>query len=464
MKLTQFRIDGLFGDRRVTLQVDKKALILVGPNGLGKSSVANMFYFTISRQWTRLLDYNFKSITLIIDDEEITFKRDEVSGLLKLSQVLGSSGSRANNMIQKLISSNLFNTFIEASLSSTNDRTRYADILGIPRAEVRMFQRYLHRKINSEDDLFAAPRVRLEEQLAKAIPFRVLYLPTYRRIERDMRDVFPNLEERYRQLGGTVGPIEAGRSGNFYVELVNFGMEDVKRNIQKVTQDLRGYSLSQYNNLSASYLRDVIRGKADQYDSRDLASLNDNDINAILNRVNESALSKDDKILLQKRIKEIQAQTKAKTRSEDRYLAHYFSRLVSTTNDIVRNERNVAAFVNVCNAYLRPSKYFDYDEVSSTINIYDDRDQILDLSVLSSGEKQIISLFSHLYLEDALSKIIIIDEPELSLSVPWQRRFLLDIIESGRCDFLLAVTHSPFVYDNGLKPNAMDLRKLTERA
>ena len=46
---------------------------------------------------------------------------------------------------------------------------------------------------------------------------------------------------------------------------------------------------------------------------------------------------------------------------------------------------------------------------------------------------------------------IIIDEPELSLSVPWQERFLNDILNLGKCSGLLAVTHSPFIFQNNLR-------------
>jgi predicted ATPase len=43
-----------------------------------------------------------------------------------------------------------------------------------------------------------------------------------------------------------------------------------------------------------------------------------------------------------------------------------------------------------------------------------------------------------------------IDEPELSLSVPWQRQFLVDIVQGKFCSGLMAVTHSPFIYENEL--------------
>ena len=50
-----------------------------------------------------------------------------------------------------------------------------------------------------------------------------------------------------------------------------------------------------------------------------------------------------------------------------------------------------------------------------------------------------------------------IDEPELSLSVPWQRQFLVDIKQGDFCSGLIAVTHSPFIYENDLDKYAHSL-------
>lgn len=74
----------------------------------------------------------------------------------------------------------------------------------------------------------------------------------------------------------------------------------------------------------------------------------------------------------------------------------------------------------------------------------------MELSNLSSGEKQIVSIFSLLYLTNEKNYMVLIDEPELSLSVKWQRFFLEDIKNSISCKGLIAVTHSPFIFDNSL--------------
>lgn len=79
------------------------------------------------------------------------------------------------------------------------------------------------------------------------------------------------------------------------------------------------------------------------------------------------------------------------------------------------------------------------------------------MKCLSSGEKQIVSIFSQLYLELDCKSLILFDEPELSLSLYWQQMLLPDIMESNKCMFMLAVTHSPFIYDNALRDSAVAL-------
>lgn len=64
--------------------------------------------------------------------------------------------------------------------------------------------------------------------------------------------------------------------------------------------------------------------------------------------------------------------------------------------------------------------------------------------MLSSGEKQLLLLFCNTLIARERSAIFIIDEPEISLNVKWQRRLLkalLDFISGSNVQFLLA-THS----------------------
>jgi predicted ATPase len=50
--------------------------------------------------------------------------------------------------------------------------------------------------------------------------------------------------------------------------------------------------------------------------------------------------------------------------------------------------------------------------------------------LLSSGEKKILAIFSAVLLGEQ-DGILLIDEPELSLSIPWQDRLVEDISSFG---------------------------------
>ena len=460
--IRQFNIQGLFGTKNVSLEIGEDCLILVGPNGVGKSTVINIFYFFISRQWSRLLEYKFEAISIEFDDTEIIAHRNDITGLFEVGRIFSDKGPRTRNRLiyERLADTGVLEEFVGHTRVTAGDRSRYAELIGVSSSEITMFHRSLQRRMTAnEDDLFRAPRLNLEKTIAEAFPSRTLYLPTYRRIEKELGEIFPEMNRRYLEYTGHELTSDTKRSSDHYVDLVSFGMEDVKINLARTGRSLKDYSLGKYNDLSALYLRDVIREKASEYTVAEISSLNEEDIVDILSRVSETALSGQDKRLLMLKIQEIQHQDRSSVSENEKYLAHYFSRLVKVTDEIRLKEKNISSFVNVCNTYLNPQKYMIYDEFEYKVTVYDSDQHEIDLSLLSSGEKQIVSVFSHLFLDESLEQIVVIDEPELSLSVPWQKMLLADILNSEKCAFVLAVTHSPFIYENSLREYAKDIRQ-----
>ena len=59
--------------------------------------------------------------------------------------------------------------------------------------------------------------------------------------------------------------------------------------------------------------------------------------------------------------------------------------------------------------------------------------------------------------------IVLFDEPELSLSIYWQENLLPDIIESGNCMFLMAVTHSPFIFGDKLQKYTIGMHEFIKK-
>ena len=66
---------------------------------------------------------------------------------------------------------------------------------------------------------------------------------------------------------------------------------------------------------------------------------------------------------------------------------------------------------------------------------------------LSSGEIQLVVILTHLYFNPEVEKanVFIIDEPELSLHVQWQQKFVDGIIEASEETQFILATHSPTI-------------------
>jgi hypothetical protein len=349
-------------------------------------------------------------------------------------------------------------TFIKIEDFRPPEMRRFADILGSPMSVVRDIQSIL-RSIPIES--LQPPALRdLSGALSHEVGSQILYLPTYRRIEKDLRFIFPELDEDVFRYQRRIG---LSRRSDHYVELVSFGMEDVERSVRETLERLKEEARTALNGLAGSYLRDVIRGSADTYDRESFREIDEQTISDTLDRVEERTLPASDKERLRGFVQQLRQRGRGRLRVQDRYLAHFFSRLMDLTKQLRAREHPIRAFASVCNNYLEGKQIY-YNDKDYRIDIRLSDDRAIDLSNLSSGEKQIVSLFSHIYLTIDKRFLVIIDEPELSLSAIWQKQFLVDILQSNRCDSLIAVTHSPFIFDNNLQDQSADLRSFMHQS
>lgn len=68
---------------------------------------------------------------------------------------------------------------------------------------------------------------------------------------------------------------------------------------------------------------------------------------------------------------------------------------------------------------------------------------------LSSGEKQLLLLFLVVFLQRKQNSVLLLDEPEISLHLSWQRKLIDTLREINPNCQLIIVTHSPSIYGDG---------------
>ncbi|OIQ86879.1 hypothetical protein GALL_312770 [mine drainage metagenome] len=439
--LERFQIIGLHGRKNVDVVIKENTLVLVGENGSGKTTFLRILFHFLSGRWLSLVQFRFNSIVATIGGAEYGISHEELVKAFKgvdrrfLAEIPPPLRRKVMELLEK---GDLERVAIELERAGG----RYA----IP-PEV------LLRQLEFFETPARGVKKELQETITRiqeAIQAQVLYLPTYRRIERELSSIFEGVDpddfRRHRNR------LRQNDSGEAYIELVEFGMKDVEQAVDRTLERLKEFARESLNNLTLGYLGDVVNREYQNVGMKEIADVSEDTVRAVLDRIHESILTKTHKDHLFGVINS--ARSADAPTEHEKIIYHYFLKLLGFQQSLQQNEQQISAFCDLCSEYI-VDKRFLYDSQTFSFSIVPtgllQADRSITLSDLSSGEKQIVSLFSHLYLSGQQNFFVLIDEPELSLSVPWQRRFLQDIRAGKFCKGLVAVTHSPFIYDNDLR-------------
>lgn len=289
----------------------------------------------------------------------------------------------------------------------------------------------------------------------------IIYLPTYRRVEKRIRYVNER-EYRRRPIYGSYRFTTKVFKDEQAIEIAKTGMDDVDYFIQIELDDIHKKFDISASRLNYECFKGILNKTSDSV-AYDNGILSDVEIEKVFGSITKDILSPEETTQIKQRLISIQKMDPHDYQTYDKIVYYFYSMLHDRLLQLKENENVILSFFNACNAYLG-NKKFIYNETDYSYDIVVSdgiTERKIDLEHLSSGEKQVVSVFSYLYLSPLDKSIILIDEPELSLSVPWQKKFLLDISRGTQCAGLISVTHSPFVFDNELRRYAHALEEFT---
>ena len=435
--IKSFSVYGLFGTNDVHIKFNENIKILIGENGLGKTQVLNLFYYTLTRNFFRLSEFNFDKLVLTFSKgKSIEISKESVNDLVQetykhpmVKDIISDIGFAQFEMLRNKFVHNKGNWGkIEDQLLFSNNKLRNKYPIH------RIFRVFEELEINKQT-IFSSHiehcKTEINNQL---LGIDIMYFPTFRRVEEDLHNLGYDEEELHLNQENT---------------LIQFGMDDVQKRFNKIENTIDKLLKEGLAQFTKDILSIVIDDTAPS--NIILDKISENDIDIILSRVGN---------LLPQSQKEAVKDIVSKKQLKNPLSVYLLQKLIDIYEKQKELDNSVKIFRDVCNKYLINKQVF-YDE--SGIKIYiksESTNAEIALSKLSSGEKQIISIFSKIYLSDSNKRFIVLfDEPELSLSMTWQMQLLPDIINSKKCDFLLAVTHSPFIFDNELSKYAVGLNE-----
>ncbi len=292
--LTAFKVIGLHGHKTANVPLRNNRLILIGENGTGKSTIANLIYYFLTSQWSRLLQYRFRAIEASLNGHQIVITTEQLEKHIRGRFAGEHLSSRQRHWARYF--SELPRQRLE-ELAANDILLREAMRgSGLPYSTSReMVLLTLHERSESSEI------EKVAEQISSLVSEQFLYLPTYRRIEHDLQWIFRSgdidIDELRRSL--------AGRGAEGYVELVHFGMEDVEQKFQMRMVQLKESLRAGLNKLTGSYLRDVIQGVHTQVNFADLKKVELPVLDSIFTRISDETLPQSDKEFLKDRVKRI---------------------------------------------------------------------------------------------------------------------------------------------------------------
>ena len=457
-----FEISGLNGFKTLTLQTPTCVRIVVAENGTGKTTLLNAMYMVLTRRLAKLYSLNFNKITIQFEGAE----KFEVSK----SELFPADA--------KPQSASAFLELTEYGVTEDQLYELYTEMgPGFDARAVRnhpIFNKVYHECPYDQPEtvrLFrkAMPSIERTQVYSGFLNYitkgmgglEVLYLPTFRRIEVENTS-FEKHQSRHRGLFDQRGTLNESDE-----TLMWFGMDDVEEQLENIKSTIQSETFTAYSHLSVRSLEDLLSPETKKpepipTDNKILG----NQLRLVLARLGHAEGQAGAKIL------DI---IDSGLINLDHYdnLRSYLFQMLEIYTSTQKDEQSIEGFVKVINKYWLASafesnsqaeKTFVFDKMSLDIDIRTPySSNPIKLAQLSSGEKQIVSIFAKLHLQKDKRFIVLIDEPELSLSMAWQKLFLPDILESPSCEQLIAITHSPFIFENELDAYAQPLFVSYER-
>ncbi|WCT13489.1 AAA family ATPase [Mucilaginibacter jinjuensis] len=374
MEIQKFEIIKLYGAKNWDLVIKNNRLVIVAENGAGKTTVLRLLYLFLSKQWGKLIEYDFEAITATIDNVSYSFTKDEYD-VKKIPQ------SFINLAVRKYP---IYKDFLETKLVSYTPQQLFTDDL-------------VAKEIESKYDVPLSLVYSLIAELSRhefdndryKWQSNLLYLPTYRRIERDFNSLYGDISKRLEQMLRQTIPS------------INISIKKQKEESESGTSELENELLKIFDTLWQNRDFERWQGKTERSFYMELIEFGMDDV--------------------QFRISQI----------------------------VEKQPARVQLFLEKCNKYLSRNKFLELSKSGKQLILRYKEFDSRDLNILSSGEKQIISLFSYL-LDEPEKLLVFIDEPELSLSMSWQEMILTDI-EDFKIGGLVVATHSPFVISENFK-------------
>lgn len=424
LRLKRFVVEKLYGIYDYDVSFHDDVTFLYGSNGCGKTTILNIITFIITGNIFRLLNYNFTSMALYYtkDNEEkiITLKTNDDNSI-NIEFMNNEYIFKAMDFNREIIDTSKLQNV--SSIEESNYFNFYPWLHEIKRT-FRFVFLPLSRNNNIMSDFFDEERYAIRNSLRsrKLSP-----------LEHSLNFVKQMIRDHYIQTSSQINNINEEFRNKMFTTLFHFYQNnhvDFNVNIdfysskEKLTKTFNDFGI----------MTDEFKKDIDMFYKKFQSTLDDYE-SATKSKENISAISQKISILVSNyaRIQQILELTQ----------------IADDMNIEKENAlKDIRLFLSVIN------EFFNHGECKKEV-IIDNQGRVyftvnncsepIFVNKLSSGEQQLFIFFAYLIfkLNDNMQSIFIIDEPELSLHLSWQRKFVEAVLNTSSNIQLIFATHSP---------------------
>lgn len=130
---------------------------------------------------------------------------------------------------------------------------------------------------------------------------------------------------------------------------------------------------------------------------------------------------------------------------------NYRMRALNYPEESERISRRIDLLFKEINGYFKESDKSIAIERDTNMLVFKEGvdQQPITLSMLSSGEKQLLLILLTVFLMDERPAVLLMDEPEVSLHIEWQERLIKSLRKLNKNCQLIVTTHSPSIFASG---------------
>lgn len=413
----KFRINRVYDiyNLSISIEENQNIVILIGPNGSGKTTLLRMFEYALNLKHFLLFEIDFDIIDIEINDSHIRIQKPD---------------NYNNDVLKYYIDDVFIGDYKKIAVKDfTSIIRRYSNLRLIQTSDYSFIDERSNIELSIEEVIDSLPDIYknkilenttlMPESVKNLLKGFNVHFVTSDRLE-TKKDI--NKNEYYRdydrQTFKTIEYFSSDLKNRISTVLSNYA-----DNSRKIDKDFPHKILSKIRNNS-----DISKEKLGQIIK---------ETERVSNIIYSSGLLMDNdpslgnlKLITDDNISNI-------------VINQYMEDTINKLTSLLRFSEKMNLFKNLINSKLSRKRLF----INKNDGFYvkNESDILIELKNLSSGEQQQIILFYDLLFQSNENQIYLIDEPEISLHVEWQRSFLSDItkiIGFSKIKVIIA-THSP---------------------